>query len=194
MKKEIKIKTRDSLLKAALRVFTEKGYRGASIREIAEEAKTTKPAIYYYFGSKALLYRLLLEESLKEINSLLQEIADSNAGPREKILRLVKLHLDLCRRRPENIRLILVNFYRFDDELPEIELEEHILRMLKITAGVIREGIEKKLLLRLDPMELSLQLMGMIHVQVLAMIKGKNLVPVSRAETIVKTFIEGAGR
>lgn len=194
MKTVTKTDTRQAILKAALRAFTEKGYQGASIREIAEEAGSAKPAIYYYFRNKATLYNLLLENSLKEINRGLEEIAGSDAAPREKVLKLVKLHLDYARSEPGSVRLIIVNFYRCDDEPPGTAITGHVLEMLKITAGVIREGIEKKILLALDPMELALQLMGMIHVQVLAIIKGENLVPVSRPEAIVKTFIDGAGR
>src|SRR6202161_2652063 len=44
--------TRERILNVALELFTEKGFDGASLREIAERLGVTKPAIYYPFASK----------------------------------------------------------------------------------------------------------------------------------------------
>jgi AcrR family transcriptional regulator len=44
--------TRERILNVALDLFTEKGYDGASLREIAESLGVTKAAIYYHFASK----------------------------------------------------------------------------------------------------------------------------------------------
>jgi AcrR family transcriptional regulator len=44
--------TRDRILNVALELFTEKGFDGTSLREIAERLGVTKAAIYYHFASK----------------------------------------------------------------------------------------------------------------------------------------------
>jgi AcrR family transcriptional regulator len=44
--------TRDRILNVALELFTEKGYDGTSLREIAERLGVTKAALYYHFASK----------------------------------------------------------------------------------------------------------------------------------------------
>jgi AcrR family transcriptional regulator len=44
--------TRERILNVALELFTEKGYDGTSLREIAETLGVTKAAIYYHFASK----------------------------------------------------------------------------------------------------------------------------------------------
>lgn len=48
---------RERLLRAALRLFADKGFAKASTREIAQAAGTNIAAISYYFGDKAGLYR-----------------------------------------------------------------------------------------------------------------------------------------
>jgi AcrR family transcriptional regulator len=53
---------RDELLSAALRVFARRGYRDASVDEIAAEAGYSKGAVYWHFSSKADLLDALLEE------------------------------------------------------------------------------------------------------------------------------------
>ena len=44
--------TRERILDVALDLFTDQGFDGTSMREIAERLNITKPAIYYHFASK----------------------------------------------------------------------------------------------------------------------------------------------
>jgi AcrR family transcriptional regulator len=44
--------TRDRILDIALDLFTEQGYDGTSLREIADQLNVTKAALYYHFSSK----------------------------------------------------------------------------------------------------------------------------------------------
>ena len=54
--------TRATVLKAALTVFSAKGYAAASLDDVAKTAKVTRGAIYWHFKSKADLYNTLVEE------------------------------------------------------------------------------------------------------------------------------------
>jgi AcrR family transcriptional regulator len=49
--------TRDRILEAALRCFSERGTSRVSVRELAEAAGVTVPGLYYHFGSKSELIR-----------------------------------------------------------------------------------------------------------------------------------------
>src|SRR5947209_2437259 len=55
---------RTALLEAALEVFAARGYRDASVEEIAERAGYSKGAIYFHFSAKEDLLFALLEERL----------------------------------------------------------------------------------------------------------------------------------
>jgi AcrR family transcriptional regulator len=55
---------RARLVAAALRIFAEKGYEGATTRDICEAAGANVSAIRYYFGDKAGLYRAAFTEPL----------------------------------------------------------------------------------------------------------------------------------
>lgn len=54
------------LLSAALAVFSRRGYRVATVDEIAEEAGYSKGAVYWHFGSKDGLFSALLDEYLEQ--------------------------------------------------------------------------------------------------------------------------------
>lgn len=58
---------RSRLVLAALRLFAEKGYEGATTREICELARANISAIRYYFNDKAGLYRAAFTEPMGEM-------------------------------------------------------------------------------------------------------------------------------
>src|SRR2546430_16960245 len=48
--------TRERLLQAADRIWSERGVHGASLDDIARDAAVTKPTLYYYFADKSVLF------------------------------------------------------------------------------------------------------------------------------------------
>src|SRR5688572_33285611 len=55
------------ILDAALAVFSRRGYREASVDEIAEEAQTSKGGVYFHFPAKQVIFRALLDLSAKRL-------------------------------------------------------------------------------------------------------------------------------
>jgi AcrR family transcriptional regulator len=62
------------LLEAGLRVFGEKGPRGATVREIARAAGQNVAAISYYFGNKQKFYLAVIEAVVGEIRARLGDV------------------------------------------------------------------------------------------------------------------------
>lgn len=65
------------MLRAATRVFSDRGYHDASMDEIAERAGISKPMVYAYFGSKEALYVACIRAAGE---SLMESIAGAAAG------------------------------------------------------------------------------------------------------------------
>jgi AcrR family transcriptional regulator len=61
---------RDVISAAAAVLFAERGYRGASIEEIARASGVTPPVVYEHFDSKRELYRELLERHFAELREV----------------------------------------------------------------------------------------------------------------------------
>jgi AcrR family transcriptional regulator len=83
---EPQLETRDRLLHAAMEVFAEQGYEGASTRDLAQRAGVALSAIPYHFGGKGGLYTAVAEHAA-EIQylplraPLEQAAACANANP-----------------------------------------------------------------------------------------------------------------
>lgn len=67
---------RARLLEAAVRIFGEKGLKGATVREIAKAAGQNVAAIAYYFGSKEKLYETIIEGIVREFHHALRDILE----------------------------------------------------------------------------------------------------------------------
>jgi AcrR family transcriptional regulator len=78
--------TRTRIVESAARAFARRGYRGASLDEIAQGAGYTKGALYYNFKSKEDLFLALLDDHIEERLNLLEAIK-ARAEPPESRLR-----------------------------------------------------------------------------------------------------------
>ncbi|MCK4913070.1 MAG: CerR family C-terminal domain-containing protein [Planctomycetes bacterium] len=88
------------LLKAALEVFAEKGYRNTTVAEICNRAKSNVAAVNYHFGSKDKLYlavwKMAFEEALKvyPLNGGLPDDSSAEQRLRAVVYSLVHRFLD----------------------------------------------------------------------------------------------------
>jgi len=73
-------RNRALVLSAARRVFIERGYHGATLEQIAEEAGFSKGVVYSQFESKADLFLALLEKRIEERARENEELIDGLSG------------------------------------------------------------------------------------------------------------------
>jgi AcrR family transcriptional regulator len=100
------LSSKDKVIKAAIRVFSKKGYDGASMREIAASARLTKPMIYYHFKNKKDLYQYLLESHIETLQQGLFSILQADQEPVSTLGRIIDLFDDTFRSSPEMFYLI----------------------------------------------------------------------------------------
>lgn len=87
-------------------MFAEKGYSGANVNEIVARAGTTKPMIYYHFGSKEGLFAAVLEAVYAGMREIEQSVAFAGLPAVEAMRRLVQATFDYHAAHPDWIRLI----------------------------------------------------------------------------------------
>lgn len=87
--------TRTKILRAAARLFAQKGFSGTSVRDIVSAAGENVSAVNYHFGSKQKLYRATLEYLLSSFRQRLWENDGTSATPIDALSRqqaLGRLH------------------------------------------------------------------------------------------------------
>src|SRR5271169_1850160 len=76
---------RRQLVAVALELFARRGYRAATMDDIAEAAGVTKPLVYQHFSSKRALYLELVESVSKELLAAIAEATAQAEGPRQQV-------------------------------------------------------------------------------------------------------------
>ncbi len=119
--------TRDRILKAALDLFSESSFEGASTREIATRAGVTQPLLNYHFSSKDELWRSAVDEVFAELNLAFRERAFGLRGVDElTVARLmVREFILFSAARPQLHRLITQEC-KTDGPRMEWMVERHI--------------------------------------------------------------------
>ncbi|MEM1134659.1 MAG: TetR/AcrR family transcriptional regulator, partial [Bacteroidota bacterium] len=92
---------------AAKKIFTQKGFAGARMQEIADEAKINKSMLHYYFRSKELLFEKILDNSIKLVIPKFLEAIGKNGTIIEKLEELVHTYIDTILENPHMPMFIL---------------------------------------------------------------------------------------
>ncbi len=100
--------TRERIARAALEAFSEKGFDGASTREIAARADVPLGLLQYYFGGKLKLWQAAVDRAFEELRTGLEAVlADpSPADERERMRLLIRGHVQFVARNPAFVRLM----------------------------------------------------------------------------------------
>jgi TetR/AcrR family transcriptional regulator, regulator of cefoperazone and chloramphenicol sensitivity len=102
------------LIEAAGRVFAERGYRAATIREICRRAGANVAAVNYTFGDKIGLYTEVLRHSVQAAQAAAMSAAlDASLTPEDTIRSVIRVRLkSLCKEsRPDwHFRLVMHEF------------------------------------------------------------------------------------
>lgn len=92
------------ILDAALDVFSQRGFRGATLDLIAERAQLSKPNLLYYFASKEALHGELLSGLMEKWLEPLAQI-ERNGDPIGEICAYIERKLELAEEFPRESRL-----------------------------------------------------------------------------------------
>lgn len=86
-------KTKNLIFESAIKIFSESGYRGATMDDIAANAGLAKGTLYYHFTSKEEIFNFIVEEGLKILQNQVIEVQEMNIGPIEKLIKICKIQL-----------------------------------------------------------------------------------------------------
>ncbi len=98
-------KTRERILEVALELFSEHGFAGTSMRDVAGRLHITSAALYYHFDNKDALLRALVEPLLDAIDELITHPHELD-GTAESRRKLLSRYLDILIRHRLLVRFV----------------------------------------------------------------------------------------
>jgi AcrR family transcriptional regulator len=137
---------REEILDAARRVFAERGFRGTTIADIAEEAKIALGTIYLYFSSKEEVFGALNQRFNEVIMSSTRDVPPGRTVG-ETTRRYVESVFQACAENRDLVRLVVLNTDPESDiakrmRKAETERNRPLVHALErgMRAGTVRKG------------------------------------------------------
>ena len=133
--------TRDSILRAAIKVFAKHGYDGGRIEQISKAAKSYDRMIYYYFGSKEDLFMAVLEETYRRFNEAESALALDAQQPLESLKAVIRFMWSYYRNNPEFITLLNAeNLHRGKHIAKSLRAKEYSSQAIAVLGEVLKSG------------------------------------------------------
>ena len=128
--------TRERIIAAATEVFARSGFHGAKVADIAERAGIAYGLVYHYFHNKDDILAAIFSERWGEYVTYLHEVGDMDLGFREQMRRLVHFWVEMYRREPD-LMTVLINEVTRSYEF----LESHDIGTVMVAFDAIEEMI-----------------------------------------------------
>ena len=181
---------RARILDVATELFAAKGYAGTSVREVAEAAGCTKPALYYHFANKEGLFRAAVTSAHATFERV-EALARDAGTVRERLLRSFEAVAEIVERHPSHMRLLFRAENHAQLGQPLVDMEPLRAKHFGLVRALVEAGVATgEIRPDVDIEDATLALVGMVHFQLQAFLEGR---PFQRdfGERLVRLFMEG---
>jgi len=149
--------TRQALLRAGAELFSERGFDGVPIEQVAARADVNKALISYHFRGKRGLYVAILESAFAAMSERLKAIEADAPGAREALHAYVRAFAQVTRERPGFPTLFLREVLSTGIE-PAVM--PHLLEIIGVSRRLAERGTREGLFRRVDPLLMHFGLVG----------------------------------
>ena len=129
------------IIDTAIRIFHDKGYRSATLDDVANELGLTRPALYHYVSSKEGLLSEIYLQALASFFDTIYEINEMDLSPPEKLKLFIHRHLKTV--VIENLTMFTV-FFSEENQLPQADydrIQKEKLKFTQVVNNIILEGV-----------------------------------------------------
>ena len=162
--------SREHLLDAAERVFAEKGFESATVKEIADLAELSVGSVYQLFENKKAIFRAVFRRRNEEGLGVLKEAMASGDAPVEQLHRLIDATLDYYTEHRTFLLLfehaIGGSWLNMKAGFDTRNFEEY-LQYVALPAQVFARGREAGVFVPLDPEGLAVIYTGILQAYLL---------------------------
>jgi AcrR family transcriptional regulator len=155
--------TKGMIVRQAKGLFAARGYRGVSVREIAEACGLGKATLYHHFRDKRELYLEVLDSGADQLVRVLGAAARQGNTSRERITNIATAYFSLQSAQRHFILLTLRDVGGLEQEFREL-ITRRGEEMLRPIRAAIEEGMASGELRPVDSQLASLALLSMLHI------------------------------
>jgi AcrR family transcriptional regulator len=136
-----------AILKAARRLFLERGFKTVTVDSIAKKAELSKGSIYLYYNSKEEIYAHILLSDIDKFHDRISDLLQNPTSASEMLIRLANIYVDFFLNDRELFRILMTfMLHTTDMNLPD-NLNNQIIKTTNKTINIIEHvfqyGIER---------------------------------------------------
>lgn len=131
----------DRILASAIKEFSDKGFAGARVDEIARQAKINKAMIYYHIGDKESLYTAVLNSTFGNLASVMEKNIAWDKLPAENLRIYIQTVSETIRENPQIPPIMLRETASGGKNLP-VEVVHSLTSIIEILAQILKQGVE----------------------------------------------------
>jgi AcrR family transcriptional regulator len=154
---------KQKIIDTAIEVFHEKGYRAATLEDVAKMLGLTKAALYHYVSSKEELLSIIYIQAIDSFFAHAFEIAGRDLTPPEKLRLLIHDHVE--RIITDNLAMFAV-FFSEENQLPDADfrkIRKEQRKYNQVFKQIIEEGIDQGFFRPVDPSLHVNAILGMLN-------------------------------
>lgn len=158
-----KSRRRQTIIETAVRIFHDKGYRAATLDDVANELGLTRPALYHYVSSKEGLLSEIYLQALASFFDTIYEIGGMDLPPPEKLRLFMRRHLKTV--VIENLTMFTV-FFSEENQLPKSDFDRihrEKLKFNRVVEQIIAQGIDQGCFRPVNPRLYANAVIGMCN-------------------------------
>ena len=158
--------TEERILEAAKKVFHCKGYDGARMQEIADEAGVNKSLVHYYYRNKDNLFQAVFKDAFSQLISKLNEIFFSELSFTAKIEIFIGYYVTFLSQNSYLPLFILNGLYKEPVQIRTMLAKNHLLPERLIEQ--IKKQVKTELNLEIDPFHIFINILALSIFPVIA--------------------------
>jgi TetR/AcrR family transcriptional regulator, fatty acid metabolism regulator protein len=136
------ITTRDRILAAAVKVFSNKGYHDTRVDEIVEESNTSKGAVYFHFPSKQRIFLAIVEEFTGLLEKKLLEAIEHEPDGVRRVNAALQIGLETFGKYRSIAKIFLIQAIGLGQTFEEKRLEI-LARFAAVIKGYLDQAVSE---------------------------------------------------
>ena len=191
----LSLSAQEEILRAAVSLFSKKGYAGTGVQEILDEVGLSKPTLYYHFESKAGLFRAIVNHAYDEAYRLMRSAVDAAQDMEKKLVAAVDALFQFTLANQDLTRLMFATVFAGSEEIPpEVLNETKRRRNLEVVEQVLRQGQRRgEISSGYELRDFTHAIFGAVSHRIRTfLLTGEGELTRETAENVVRLFLNGA--
>ena len=159
--KDRRSQTIDRILKAATKEFSEAGFAGARVDEIANSAGVNKATLYYHIGGKQALYAQVVHDLFGNAVEQFNRNITAAQSPEDQLKGFIQTIAGMVDQHPELAAIMLREQASGGKHFPEMVAQD-LAQILGILTKILDDGVRSGIFIKTVPLIVHMMIIGAI--------------------------------